>query len=85
VCLLNARMAGDLYTPNSPQFTSVLRPSSRIDEDTEAQRGEVTCPRSHSWLMVKLRFESEPRFSTQTLTCELHEAGLSLSFSLLYP
>lgn len=48
------------------------------DEKTKAQRGQVTCPRSHSWKAAEQRFESGP-FNHFTRLPEEHKAYLSLT------
>ena len=41
------------------------------DEETEAQTGEVTCPRSHSWEVVDLGFDREAGSSVVILANKL--------------
>ena len=49
-------------SPN-PRFT---------DEETEAQREEVTCQNSHSWHLVELGFEPGHAESQRPCTFQLH-------------
>ena len=48
--------------------------SHRVGEDTEAQRGRVTCPESHSWEKTEMGFE--PRFVILSFSvCLCHPGG----------